>query len=583
MDPDRLHEAVQALMRTRTALIEACDRADAASNDAGTPLRTQSLRAHIDAVTTEIRFIDSKITETAASERVEHQSTVGNVTKTLALQSSDTLNSVTVGRSSRQIGTNLEARNSSTRVQNANRSGEPIQSVHLSSAGDHQNDVDDEQPESIPLFLLTAKSLMVPRTQVRTKRTFYELPSLASSIRKLLKDGGFGTDRITNGELKEIVELFKLADPAWLNQCIFDLSDKELKLIADDMDSSGFGNYNGLSSKEKEAFIANLATKLDAKQFARICAAFNDPKQIASVLAVTKNCWLAKQGFLTYCKNVFDSRNRTANFSAADSELAAAAQVIASLSTAQLSTVLSEQADSLEFLRGIFRLAQGQMLIPSTSGRLDCAFDPKLIQTINQLALGLPPRSAERFLVFRLTVESLVNMKAANPAPEVGFLELLKKAIQLLGSNPLTILADHKADRFLFTDFFILLAQSDQMSVCTSMINSLRGTMSQGDAMMVGYVIALIENAEQAISNQREHRIKLAYGFAFALINAFEPWVVVAGSAGFSLLEFVTSNIDNGLSVSATTFAAMVNRFNNMGNLLVWITSGRDLAENRGR
>jgi hypothetical protein len=41
-------------------MIEACDQADAAAYATGTPVRTQSFRAHIDAVTTDIQRIEFK-------------------------------------------------------------------------------------------------------------------------------------------------------------------------------------------------------------------------------------------------------------------------------------------------------------------------------------------------------------------------------------------------------------------------------------------------------------------------------------------------------------------------------------------
>ncbi len=506
------------------------------------------------------------------------------VTKTLAQQTTDNLAKITLDQTCAEVDKNFASTKSHSHLGLLGRLDESVHSGDRAFETGHHGGPEDEQDErrGLPTFFATAKSLTIPKVRAGTKTTFYEIPNLASSVRRLLKDGGFGTDRVTHGELKQIVELFKSADEAWLTQCILELSDKELKLIADDMDSSGFGNYDGLSSKEKEAFIANLASKLDATQFARICSAFNDPKQVANVLLSNKNSWSAKQGFLTYCENDFDKRNRAANFSAADAELAAAAELLASLSAAQLKAFLSERADKMEFLRGVFRLAQGQMLVPS-NGRLDCSYDPKLLLRISQIALALPERSIERFLVFQLNVESMTAMRATRTLVGVDSLELLLKTNELLGSNPLTVLTDHKADRFLFTDFFLLLARSDQMAICTSTIDSLNGRMRQSDAMMIGDVIALIENAEEAITNEREQRIKLAYGFAFALINAFEPWVVVAGSAGFSLLDFVTSKIDNGLSVSAAIFTAMVKRFNDMGQLLVWLTAGRDLAENRTR
>jgi hypothetical protein len=582
VDVDRLHEAVRGLIRTRTTMIEACDQADVAAYAAGTPIRTQGFRAHIDAVTTEIQRIESKVTEAAAGENTERERLAGNVTKTLAQQTTDNLAKITLDQTSAEVDKNFASTKSHAHLGLLSRLDESVHSGDRGFETGHHGGPEDEQDErrGLPSFFATAKSLTIPKVRAGTKTTFYEIPNLASSVRQLLKDGGFGTDRVTHGELKQIVELFKSADEAWLNQCILELSDKELKLIADDMDSSGFGNYDGLSSKEKEAFIANLASKLDATQFARICFAFDDPKQIGSVLARTKNCWPAKQGFLTYCNRVFDERNRAANFSAADTELAAAAQVLASVSTTQLGVVLSERADRLEFLRGVFRLAQGQMLIPS-NGRLDCVYDPKLLFSINQLAIDLPTRSPERFLVFQLTVESLVSTHAAQPSAPGHEGELLAVVKLLLEPSPLAVLSDHKADPFLFTDYFVLLAHAGEMSVCTNMIVTLNGSTKAADVMMTGYIVGLIENTESALSKERNQRIELATGIAGALINAFDPSVVVAGTLALALISSVTGYLDRGTSISEAAFAATVSRFNDKPGMLQLLSTGRELARIR--
>lgn len=133
------------------------------------------------------------------------------------------------------------------------------------------------------------------------------------------------------------------------------LTDKELKLLADDMDSSGLGNYHGFSASEQEAFIANLASKLDAKQFARLTVAFDDPQQIAKVLAKMKDCWLAKHGFFTYCAEKFSGLSTQRRDSVeGDVWSDSTAGLLASLSAPELLLVLSHLQTSKEFLQAVF-------------------------------------------------------------------------------------------------------------------------------------------------------------------------------------------------------------------------------------
>ena len=302
VDVDRLHEAVRELIRTRTTMIEACDQADAAAYVAGTPVRTQSFRAHIEAVTTEIQRIESKIAEAAAGEQTGRQSIAGNVTKTLAQQSTDTLG--------------IAKLQSADERKDLRIIDSPNRAANLES----EQAIDDDSPfdpSQFSTFGLSKKAHRVPPIEGLVISTKADQPSLSlggllRTVRSLLLDGGWGTDRLTNGQLKELARLFGAADATSLTACIASLTDHELKLIASDMDSKGFGNYNGLSGKAKEAFIANLVMKLEPAQFIRCCNAFDDPEQIARVLSqhVTASPTI-KLSFLWYLEKLSPSIERS--------------------------------------------------------------------------------------------------------------------------------------------------------------------------------------------------------------------------------------------------------------------------------
>ena len=98
---------------------------------------------------------------------------------------------------------------------------------------------------------------------------------------------------------------------------------------------------------------------------------------------------------------------------------------------------------------------------------------------------------------------------------------------------------------------------------------------------MIGFIVGLIENTETALSNQRDKRIEFASAIAGALINAFEPWVVVTAALTLTLANSVSVYLDRGTSISESAFAATVTRFNNQLGMLQLLSAGRDLARVR--
>jgi hypothetical protein len=68
VDPDNFQGAVQVLYRARAQLLDAADQADYAARKAGTPIRTQTVRANIDQLCAEISRIEQQVMLAASAE-----------------------------------------------------------------------------------------------------------------------------------------------------------------------------------------------------------------------------------------------------------------------------------------------------------------------------------------------------------------------------------------------------------------------------------------------------------------------------------------------------------------------------------
>lgn len=104
-------------------------------------------------------------------------------------------------------------------------------------------------------------------------------------IRELMQDGGILEDDLTNGELKEIVQIFDGLDATQARDALSQLSNDEINKIVGEMQGGGIGNFAGLSQGERGDFVADLAGKLDAAQFQRVATSFGEPQEIANILA----------------------------------------------------------------------------------------------------------------------------------------------------------------------------------------------------------------------------------------------------------------------------------------------------------
>jgi hypothetical protein len=122
-----------------------------------------------------------------------------------------------------------------------------------------------------------------------------------ADIRDKLKDGGWREDDVTHDELKEIAAIFDGLNASEARQVMAQLSQGDLNKIADEMKSGGIGNFDGLSADQRHDFIADLAGKLDSAQFEKLAKAFDQPQELADIVAASGNND-AKIGFINAYK-----------------------------------------------------------------------------------------------------------------------------------------------------------------------------------------------------------------------------------------------------------------------------------------
>lgn len=509
VNPDRLHEAVQDLMRGRTAMIEACDFADAASAAAGTPLRTHSFRAHIDFVATEIRVIESKITEAAAGERVERRSSIAAVGNILTQRTRD--------GSDRRV-----------RTRSSNNALDTLHRLRLSPS-----DLEGSaklRPE--PKVRGDTKSAAKRQPTVEAVGSGPAGPNLTTKVRTLLIDGGWGTDRLTVRELRTLAELFRTKDISHVRICIAALSDRELQLIANDMDSDGLGNYDGLSSTEKEAFIENLAVKLDATQFARICVAFNDPEQIAKVLsrktAVPPSITM---GFLWFLEKLPPSQERENGAALILSTLKPAVlqefalQHLVTLNVGTLSDT-SVSPGFEELYRSALRAGSGRPgSVPPGRGSLALqleiaknAFgvaDPLVRTTILSILQTATVQLSSLNMFSKSERSNLISLTSAFTT------ESLRDLIKLLPNR-----------RQSLVDWMGFLLRKNEQNTCLEMFKLLEPLDTEEGARQRGFLFGILCRASQNVERSNDEGRKFISDLLGALTNSFKNPAIVTALSG---------------------------------------------------
>lgn len=185
-------------------------------------------------------------------------------------------------------------------------------------------------------------------------------------IRDLTGDDGFlGTSR--NDHMHEVADTFGGLTPVERDAVVAQLSDADLKGLADDIDSGGILGRQGLSADETRDLFNDLAAGLSGPQLARVSNAFGDREDVAAIadsvsrFATTE----AKIGYVqAMAGRTTDGLNSDTDVSlglttlrASDAEAAAVGKVlgslsgssfdraVSSLSSEQLAAVVKSSAD----------------------------------------------------------------------------------------------------------------------------------------------------------------------------------------------------------------------------------------------
>jgi hypothetical protein len=561
VDPARLGEALQILNAARVALLAACDQADLAAQRAGSPLRTQTVRVRIESLTNEVRAIELRIAQAASGELAQGRGLAGGVGKTLA------------ARRPNEIDREFDPRDRSRNIDSIQRAERDLMwdFLHRSlrdprwyRVARRTNQTGSIDPNLLAQY--TKKDGTKPTKQSKPSDVAgppipLTVEAALKKVRALLKDGGWGTDRLTNGELKALVELFRNLGYAAINSVIAQLTDAELKRIADDMDSSGIGNYDGLSSSEKEAFISNLARALDAKQFARVAVAFDDPEQFAKILSKTKEGWPAKQGFLTYCGENFAKLqphlrdNLVGNVWSNSSAL-----LLATLPVDDLLNSLFGLKGSPEFLQSIFKAAAGLQSHQNSSGLTEFWFEPNLLLKINEIALQFPESAeAMRFLVFQQTIEALASAKkqSTSTIDDAGLKRVLLATTNLLDPHPLAHLKIHSAAQDTYEEWMVQLLRSGRYDLVQNLTINVGRPSEGGDLWWTGYVLAIVQRAANRIDRDSSAQADFVVNVIGGLLNSLPSLGQVAASVMLELTNKARQDAETGKNIGDVLMHAL--------------------------
>ncbi len=547
VNPERLMDDVAQLYAARDRVFASLDVLDAASRNAGTPVRSGSPRERFTHLFGIIREV-----ETTARKAWQDELIAGGANLSLS-------RALTVGAKNDALYvTKLTCKDADTNSgePNANdregRNADPDRTPNPSAPSDHDGESSETlNPNALPFKARTGLPKLVP-----LKRFGYSVRTV-DLVRRLLEDGGWGTDRITHGELLKLVALFEGTTPSDANQAIGALSDAELKLVADDMDSNGLGNYEGLSTAQKESFIAKLATQLDAKQFVRIAKAFNDDVQIASVLARTSDTQHLTADFIAYCESKFSAKG---NEETKQSAALATAITIANLRADGLARFIAKHRNNEVFLSQVFAEASGHTktevysydFLGARTTRIIHHFDPTLLTRINQTALLIAQdQEASRFEVFKRTISSLewIGSTSNSSADGPAIKTLLLAATNVQRVNLATQLDLHSDEQETYVSWITMLIRSRRDKEVTDLITEARAGAS-GDYRWAGYLLGILMRATNNLNRDLGERIDFASNLVSALLNAAPLAGQVGGELFKSTVAHIRSSAKPDMSVS---------------------------------
>jgi hypothetical protein len=558
IDHERLMDDVAQLYAARDRVITSLDELDAASRNAGTPVRSSSPRERFTHLFGVIREVETTARRSWQDELRASSGANLSLTRALAVGAKNDTLYVTklVSKRGHQRNANDDE----------SRSHDPTRTPNTNDSPDHR-DVLDNFDIFDPFDNVTANALAIKPKAALPKmvpvRPFGYSISTADLVRGLLKDGGWGTDRITHGELLKLVALFNGATPADADKAVSELSDVELKLIADDMDSNGLGNYEGLSTSQKESFIAKLATQLDAKQFIRVAKAFNDDIQIASVLARTSRTSHLATAFIAYCESKF---NAAGSEEAKNSAALATAITVANLSPNDLAKFLSAHPQPSTYVTEVFKAAAKHTtsiekvdtydITNSKADKTVHHFDTALLVKINHIASKMTAaQENSRFEVFQRTIDTLkwATDYTITPNNSAAIREAVLATTKMMESDLASHLSIHSAQQLTYVEWMRQLIKSGETKKLVELVTVATET-SPGDWSWAGYLVAIISRACARIEHENDSLIEvieLASDIAGALLNAAGLLTQIVGETAKSLALFIRSKATDGMDLAS--------------------------------
>jgi hypothetical protein len=492
-------------------VFKSLDALDAAARYAGTPIRSGSPRERFTHLFGVIREVETTARKAWQDELIAAGGT--NRPLRLALEKAAKNDALYVTKLLSKDGTS-----DGQKATDPDRSHDKDPSVHSEGF--------EEQFENVNPIALAFRTS--DRDREPAPRTLGpKLPKISDGVQRLLDEGGWDVDKVAHTKLLLIVSWFKSTYGEDANNTIRNLKDDELDLIADRMDSRGLGNSGGLSSAQKESFIATLAVKLDSEQFARIARAFDDDEQIASVLVRTPGAMAQSTFFVEYCKTKFtDARSAEVKRSAA----LAAAITVANLAPDDLAQFLTKHRGEGAFMTQVFTEACGYTQKPvysydflgARTTRIVHRFDPTLLIRINQTALLIPTTDeASAFEVFKRTVTAIEWMSATSndSADDKVIKHLLMVATDSVTRDLVGHIKENSPDRSFFISWMRRLLQNNESLRVEEAMATLTKE-SAGDYQYSGYLVGIIVRASNDITQASKESIDLASDIVSALLNA---------------------------------------------------------------
>jgi hypothetical protein len=544
INPERLMDDVGELYAAHQRVFKSLDALDAAARYAGTPIRSGSPRERFTHLLGVIREVETTARKAWQDELIA----AGGTDRSLHLALKKGAKNDTL-----YVTQLLTKQGETSDGHKATDSKDPSADLDRTHNSNGPSDHVETSATPNPIALAFKPRTGLPK-QATGKPFGPRIPTVVK-VRQILKDGGWGTDRVTHDELLLLISLFSTTSDADANDTIRALSDAELKQIADDIDSSGLGNYAGLTTGQKESFLFKLATQLNPTQFVRVAKAFDDDEQIASVIAQTTGAQRLASEFIAYCEFKF---NHTDSEERRNSAALATAITIAEMSPKDLMTFFSEHSQPSAFVTAVFKASARHTTTSqkfntydingSTETRTTHHFDPTLLLRLNQVATQMTTAPESTcFAIFQGTIDTLkwVTGYAMDPASKEKVQAVLQTATTLPLPNLSNFFQVHSGQHATFVEWMRLLLKFGQTSRIVSLVSATTES-SGGDWRWPGYLLAIVDRAAEKVKQERDDALNLASDLISAFLNAASLGFQILGESAKTLALYVRSTVKSG-------------------------------------